>query len=66
MRSSEIRDLTPEEMLEKRDDLYEELFLLRQKAATSHLENPKRITYIRRSIARINTILTEQRAEVAE
>ena len=59
MKVTEIRDLTDVELTAKLDDLKEELFNLRFQHATNQLDNPRRITDVKRTIARIKTILRE-------
>ncbi len=59
MKANEIRDLTDMELNAKLDDLKEELFNLRFQHATNQLDNPRRITDVKRTIARIKTILRE-------
>ncbi len=59
MRASELRELTKDELLQKLEDLKEELFNLRMRNATNNLENPRRIREIKKDVARINTVLTE-------
>ncbi len=56
----EIRQLSDEDLLRQIDTLKEELFDLRFKQATGFLENPARIREIRKTIARIKTVLTER------
>jgi large subunit ribosomal protein L29 len=65
MKASEIRELTKDELLQKLEDLREELFNLRMRNATNNLENPKRIREIKKDIARINTIITEKERQVS-
>lgn len=60
MRAKEIRDLTMEELNKKLDDSKDELFKLRFQLATGQLDNPMRIKEVRRSIARIRTVMKEQ------
>lgn len=55
-----IRELSTAEMLEKEQQLKEELFNLRFQLATGQLENTGRIKNVRQSIARIKTVLREQ------
>lgn len=62
MKVKEIRELTTTEMLDKEKQLKEELFNLRFQLATGQLENTARIKEVRRSIARIKTVLREQEA----
>lgn len=60
MKVKEIRELTTAEMLDKEKQLKEELFNLRFQLATGQLENTARIKEVRKSIARIKTVLREQ------
>ena len=60
MKISEIRDLSGQEILDKNQDLKEELFNLRFQNAMNQLENPKRISAVRKDIAKLKTILKEQ------
>ncbi|MDQ3387957.1 MAG: 50S ribosomal protein L29 [Gemmatimonadota bacterium] len=52
--------MTVEEIQAHLDQLREEQFRLRFRAATSQLENPMLVRTIRRDIARIRTILRER------
>ncbi len=58
--SKEIRDLTNEEINKKIDEVKEELFNLRFSQATGNLEKPHRINELRKTIARLKTILRER------
>ena len=58
----EIRNLSDADLAKQVDTLKEELFDLRFKQATGVLENPARIREIRKTIARIKTVLTERQA----
>ena len=60
MKSNEIRDLSTDEKVEKLKSLKEELFNLRFQHATGQLENPMRIRDVKKSIARIKTIMSEE------
>ena len=60
MKVKEIRELTTAEMLDQEKQLKEELFNLRLQLATGQLENTARIKEVRKSIARIKTVLREQ------
>jgi large subunit ribosomal protein L29 len=57
-----FRDLTPEELKRKEDDLRKELFNLRFQAVLGRVENPLRIREVRRTIARILTVRREKNA----
>ena len=63
MKVKEIRELTTAEMLDQEKQLKEELFNLRFQLATGQLENTARIKEVRKSIARIKTVLREQTAK---
>ena len=59
MKAQEVRELTEKERLEKIVDLSQEYFNLRFQLATGKIENPSRLKYIRRDIARLKKILDE-------
>ena len=59
MKASEIRELNKDELSEKLSGLKKELFNLRFQLAINQLENPKRLAAVKKDIARIKTILTE-------
>ena len=59
MRADEIRNLSVDEQEEKISELKEELFNLRFQQATGQLENPMRIREVKKTIARIKTIMHE-------
>ena len=60
MTVKEIRELDNAELLVEIDSLKEELFDLRFKQAIGQLENPARLREIRKTIARIKTVITER------
>ena len=59
MKTSEIRDLSPEEMQQKVDDLKQELFNLNFQHGSGQLENPQKMKQNKRDIARLKTIIRE-------
>ena len=59
MNAKEIRELNNAELNEKLGKLKEELFNLRFQLAINQLENPMRITAVKKDIARIKTIIRE-------
>ena len=59
MKAKEIRELSVEELEVKLTDLKKDLFNLRLQNATNQLDNPTRISEVKRDIARVNTILRE-------
>lgn len=61
MKTNELRNLTTEELNKKVTECKEELFNLRMQKATGMIEKPSRINELRKTVARINTILNERR-----
>lgn len=64
MKVSELRSMTREELEHERTELREEEFRLRIRRPTEELSNALRLRSIRRDIARINTILREDKLGV--
>ena len=60
MKAKEIRDLTTAEIEQNVKSLKEELFNLRFQLATGQLENTARIREVRKSIARLKTVVRER------
>lgn len=63
MKINEIRDLSTAELEEKLADSKKELFNLRFQKAVNQLENPKRITEVKKTIARILTVINNRELE---
>ena len=59
MNAKEIRELSVEELNEKLADLKDELYKLRFQHAINQLDNPMRITAVKKDIARVQTIIRE-------
>ncbi|MDR3552628.1 MAG: 50S ribosomal protein L29 [Clostridia bacterium] len=59
MKAAEIKELSENELNDKMKELKAELFNLRFQHAINQLENPMRISVVKKDIARINTILRE-------
>ncbi len=59
MKASEIRELTAEELNEKLAELKAELFNLRFQLAINQLDNPMRISAVKKDIARVKTVIRE-------
>ena len=57
MKASEIRELTASELESKLKDLKAELFNLRFQLAINQLDNPMRISAVKKDIARVKTVL---------
>lgn len=62
MKATELKELTVEELNGKLKDLKEELFNLRFQHAINQLENPHRITEVKKDIARVMTVLHSKNA----
>ena len=60
MKANEIRNLSVEELDKKLQELKKDLFMLRMQHATNHLDNPIKISNVRRDIARVKTVLHEK------
>ena len=57
MKASEIRKLSAAEMDAKLVELKDELFKLRFQQAVNQLDNPMRITAVKKDIARVKTVI---------
>ncbi|MBF0449575.1 MAG: 50S ribosomal protein L29 [Candidatus Magnetomorum sp.] len=64
MKSTDIRNLSKDEMQEELKNKTEELFNLRFQHATNQLENTSRIKQTRQDIARVKTIIKEKEMEM--
>jgi len=58
-KTKELKDMTSGELQEQLDDAKKELFNLRLQQVSGQLENPLQIRAVRRSIARVKTILNQ-------
>jgi large subunit ribosomal protein L29 len=63
MKAQEIHPMTSEELAQRLNDAYEELFNLRFQFNTGRLENFNRLTEVKRDIARLKTIMRERELE---
>lgn len=64
--ASEIREMNDEQLTAELKQTQQELFQLRFQASTEKLDAPSQLRKLRRSIARIKTILHERRTSVVE
>ncbi len=60
MKAKNLREMTKEELSTKLTELKVELFNLRFQLATGQLENPVKVKFVKREIARVKTILNEK------
>lgn len=66
MKANKIREMSVNELEQKLVELKGELFNLRFQMATGQLENPMRVRDVKKSIARIKTILREKELKSVE
>lgn len=59
MKASEIREMSLDEMIRKRNDLKEELFNFRFQHGSNQLENTSKLMLTKKDLARVNTIIRE-------
>ncbi len=60
MKASEMRDKTQEELQKELNELKSELFKLRFQLVTNQLENPMKLKDVKKSIARVKTVIRER------
>ncbi|HOJ09503.1 MAG TPA: 50S ribosomal protein L29 [Clostridiales bacterium] len=60
MKANEIREKTQQELNQELTELKSELFKLRFQHATNQLDNPMRLKEVKKSIARVKTIMRER------
>ena len=65
MKASEVVTLSPAELEEKLNGLKKDLFFLRMQHATNQLDNPIRISQVRKDIARVKTVIRQKQLESA-
>jgi large subunit ribosomal protein L29 len=65
MKASELREKTPEELTSNLEELFKEQFNLRMQQGTGQLSRPSRMKEVRREIARIKTVMNEQKSSNA-
>ena len=65
-KTAELRNMETEELEVRLNDTRQELFNLRFQLVTGQLDNTSRIGEVRRTVARIETLLREREIEAAE
>lgn len=63
MKAKEVRKMSEAELTAKLADLKKDLFTLRMQHATNQLDNPVRISLVKKDIARVQTIIREKSLE---
>jgi len=66
MKVSEIREMTNEELQKELAELKSELFKLRFQLVTNQLDNPMKLKQVKKSIARIKTVMREREIKGAQ
>jgi large subunit ribosomal protein L29 len=66
MKTSEWKNLTEEELLQRRQEALKEMFNLRLQRTAGQLEKPSRLRDLRRDIARANTFLHQRLTQTKE
>ena len=62
MKVAEIRNMTTEQLEAKLKELKDELFRLRFQNAIRQLDNPHKISDVKKDIARVMTVLNQKNA----
>jgi large subunit ribosomal protein L29 len=60
MQAKELREMSVDDLTQKRTELREEIGHLKLKRATSRLENPMKLQQTKRDLARVETLLREK------
>lgn len=61
MKFTDIQNLNTEELLSKRDELTDKYFRLKLNHKMAQIENPLQLRELRRNIARLNTLLSQNK-----
>ena len=63
MKAIEVVKLSPNELDERLIGLKKDLFFLRMQHATNQLDNPIRISQVKKDIARVKTVIRQKQLE---
>ncbi|MFR5682749.1 MAG: 50S ribosomal protein L29 [Clostridia bacterium] len=66
MKINKIREMSSPDLEKELDELKSELFKLRFSLATNGLDNPMKIKEVKKTIAKIKTVLRERELEEAK
>jgi large subunit ribosomal protein L29 len=66
MKATEARKLSDAELEERLSGLKKDLFFLRMQHATNQLDNPIRISQIKKDIARVKTVIRQKQLGLEE
>ncbi len=64
MKAKELKNMTTAELEAKLADLKKDLFFLCMQHATNQLDNPGKISLVKKDIARIKTIIREKETAI--
>lgn len=64
MKAKELKNMSTAELEAKLADLKKDLFFLRMQHATNQLDNPGKISVVKKDIARIKTIIREKETAI--
>lgn len=65
MKFAQVRELSPEELVQKEGEIRRELFNLKFRKATGQLDNTARIRDLKRDLARVLTTRQQREAEAS-
>ena len=65
MKASVLREKTPQELTSNLEELLKEQFNLRMQQGNGQLSRPSRMKEVRKEIARIKTVMNEQKSGIA-
>ncbi|AHM55498.1 ribosomal protein L29 [Peptoclostridium acidaminophilum DSM 3953] len=60
MKAKDLKEMTTQELSGKLNELKGELFNIRFQLATGQLENPMKIKFVKKDIARVQTVIRER------
>ncbi len=60
MEAKQIREMSSDELAQKRKEIKEEIFHLKLRRATSRLENTMKLRQTKRDLARLETVFKER------
>ena len=60
MEAKEVRELSIDDLIQKRASLREEIAHLKLKRATSRLDNPMKLKETKKDLARVETVLRQK------
>jgi len=61
MLAKELRELSLDELMNKRAEYRDEIGRLKLKKSTGSTENPMKVRHVKRDLARVETVLREKR-----